>query len=238
MNETLDLYLDDKLVNQLYIDSNLKGQDTTTITISGGGTGNTKQDAIKNAEDNMNQLQTVLITGSLPVKLQIEELDTISPTVGQGFSKNIFLVVIVSFAAVCLLIYIRFRKPKIVIPVIITLVSELVILLGVAAIISWNLDLPSIAGIIAAIGTGVDDQIVMIDELTSSKSYSVKERIKRAFFIIFASYATVIVSLVPLWFAGAGMLRGFALTTAIGITVGVFITRPAFGDILKSITKE
>lgn len=238
LNETLDLYLDDRLVDSLYIDVDLKGKEATKITISGGGTGNTKQDAIRSAQENMNKLQTILITGSLPIKLQIEKLDTISPTVGQGFSKNIFLAVIVSFIVVGALIYIRFRRAKVVIPVMITLVSELILLLGVAAIIKWNLDLPGIAGIIAAIGTGVDDQIVMIDESTSSKGYNLKERIKRAFFIIFAAYAVVIVSLIPLWFAGAGMLRGFALTTAIGITVGVFITRPAFADILKKITKE
>ncbi|MCX6742170.1 MAG: hypothetical protein NTX24_03270 [Candidatus Pacearchaeota archaeon] len=238
LNETLDLYLDDKLVDTLYIDVDLKGKETTKITISGSGTGNTKADAIKNTQSNMNKLQTILITGSLPIKLDIEKLDTISPTVGKGFSKNIFIVVIVSFALVGLLVYIRFRRPKVVIPVMITLVSELILLLGVAAIIKWNLDLPGIAGIIAAIGTGVDDQIVMIDESTSSKGYSIKERIKRAFFIIFSAYVVVIASLIPLWFAGAGMLRGFALTTAIGITVGVFITRPAFADILKKITKD
>jgi preprotein translocase subunit SecD len=78
----------------------------------------------------------------------------------------------------------------------------------------------------------------MLDESEVSKSYSIKERIKRAFFIIFSAYAVALVSLFPLWFAGAGLLRGFALTTAIGITVGVFITRPAFADILSRITKE
>jgi preprotein translocase subunit SecD len=33
--------------------------------------------------------------------------------------------------------------------------------------------------------------------------------------------------------AGGGLLKGFAITTIIGISIGVFITRPAFGDILK-----
>jgi preprotein translocase subunit SecD len=186
----------------------------------------------------MKKLQTILITGSLPYKLYIEKLDTISPTVGKEFSRSILIAAIVAFLAVCLIIYLRFKKPVLVIPVIITLVSEVLLTFGIAAIIKWNIDLPSIAGIIAAIGTGVDDQIVMLDESQVSKSFSLKERIKRAFFIIFAAYATVLVSLFPLWFAGAGLLRGFALTTAIGITVGVFITRPAFAEILDKITKE
>jgi preprotein translocase subunit SecD len=238
LNETLDLYLDDKLIDNLLISSDLKGKETTKVVVSGSGFGNSRDDAIKDAQDNMKKLQTILITGSLPYKLYIEKLDTISPTVGKEFSRSILIAAIVAFLAVCLIIYLRFKKPVLVIPVIITLVSEVLLTFGIAAIIKWNIDLPSIAGIIAAIGTGVDDQIVMLDESQVSKSFSLKERIKRAFFIIFAAYATVLVSLFPLWFAGAGLLRGFALTTAIGITVGVFITRPAFAEILDKITKE
>jgi len=41
--------------------------------------------------------------------------------------------------------------------------------------------------------------------------------------------------LLPLIWAGAGLLRGFAITTIIGISVGVFITRPAFSDVVKSV---
>ncbi len=238
LNETIDLYLDDTLLDKLLISSGLKGKEVTTVTISGSGVGNSKADAVKDAQNSMKKLQTILITGSLPFKIKIDKIDTISPTVGQEFMQSIILAIIAVFVAVSLIIYLRFKKPKIVIPVIITLISELILTLGLAALIKWNLDLPSIAGIIAALGTGVDDQIVMIDESETSKSYSLKERIKRAFFIIFAAYATVIVSLIPLWFAGAGMLKGFALTTAIGITVGVFITRPAFAEFLKIIKKE
>ncbi len=238
LNETLDLYLDDKLIDTLLISSDLKGKETTKVVISGSGFGNSRESAVKDAQENMKKLQTILITGSLPYKLNIEKLDTISPTVGKEFSRSILIAVVIAFLAVCLIIYLRFKKPKFFIPVVITIVSEIVLILGIAAIIKWNIDLPSIAGIIAAIGTGVDDQVVMLDESEVSKSFSLKERIKRAFFIIFAAYAVALVSLLPLWFAGAGLLRGFALTTAIGITVGVFITRPAFADILKRITKE
>ncbi len=238
LNETIDLYLDDTLLDKLLISSDLKGKEVTTVTISGSGVGNSKADAVKDSQNSMKKLQTILITGSLPFKIRIDKIDTISPTVGQEFNQNIIFAIIAIFIVVCLIIYLRFRKLKIVLPVIITLASEVILTLGIAALIKWNLDLPSIAGIIAAIGTGVDDQIVMIDESETSKEYGIKERIKRAFFIIFAAYATVMVSLVPLWFAGAGLLKGFALTTAIGITVGVFITRPAFAEFLKIIKKD
>ena len=108
------------------------------------------------------------------------------------------------------------------------------------------MDLPSIAGIIATIGTGVDSQIVILDE-SRFKVDSLKQRIKKALFIIFTSFATAFVSLIPLTgallvfgigAAGAGLLQGFAVTTLIGISAGVFITRPAFADIIKQITEE
>lgn len=238
LNETLDLYLDDKLVDSLLISSELKGKVTTSVAVSGSGIGKTKLEAYDSAEASMKKLQTILITGSLPFKLEIIKLDSISPTLGKEFTKNVIIAAIAVFIAVCLVIYIRYRKLQLFIPVIITMISEILLTLFIAVAIHWNLDLASIAGIIAAIGTGVDDQIVMIDESKTSQQYSLKERIKRAFFIIMGAYATVVVSLLPLLWAGAGLLRGFAVTTLIGITVGVFVTRPAFADILSMITKD
>jgi len=53
-----------------------------------------------------------------------------------------------------------------------------------------------------------------------------------------ASYFTTMVALIPLLFAGAGLLKGFAITTMMGITFGVFITRPAYAAIAEILLKE
>ncbi|MDP2951624.1 MAG: protein translocase subunit SecD, partial [bacterium] len=100
---------------------------------------------------------------------------------------------------------------------------------------SWNLDAPSIAGIIAGMGMGVNDQIVIIDESVSGKTESIKERIKRALFVIVGAFLTIVAAMLPLFWAGAGLLRGFAFTTLISVSVGILITRPAFADIIKKI---
>jgi preprotein translocase subunit SecD len=110
--------------------------------------------------------------------------------------------------------------------------------LAVAALIRWNLDAPSIAGIIAGMGTGVNDQIIIIDESVSGESTSLKERIKRALFIIVGAFFTIVAAMLPLFWAGTGLLRGFALTTIIGVSVGILITRPAFADIIKKIQEQ
>ena len=97
-----------------------------------------------------------------------------------------------------------------------------------------------IAGIIAGMGTGVNDQIVITDETLrgeTSASYNWKEKIKRAFMIIMLAYFTLVVAMIPLMFAGAGLLKGFALTTIIGITVGVFVTRPAYSQFVEIFLK-
>ena len=188
----------------------------------------------------MKRLQTILITGSLPIKLNLVKTDTISPILGEEFVRNILLVGLVVVVSVAIVIFIRFRRLSITVPIIGTMFAEIVLVLGIASLIGWNLDIAAIAGILLAVGTGVDDQIVITDEVLRGESqiYGWRERIKRAFFIIMAAYFTTAVAMLPLLFAGAGLLKGFALTTLLGISVGVFITRPAYAAVVEILLKE
>jgi len=241
LNESLVLFLDDVQVDTLRISAGLKGRATTEIAISGSGAGLTQQEAVYNSLDNMKRLQTILITGSLPVKLEVEKTDTLSPLLGKELLKNSIYVGLLAILAVSLVIFIRYRKLQIVIPMVCTILSEVIILLGVASLIGWNIDLAAIAAIIVAVGTGVDHKIVIADETLRggiSEAYNWKERIKRAFFIIMAAYFTTVVAMLPLWFAGAGLLKGFAVVTIIGISIGVFITRPAYASIIEILLRE
>lgn len=235
LSEKLDLYLDDQLVDSLLISESLKGRVTTQISISGSGSGPTREEAIQNAEEDMHKLQTILITGSLPYKLEIVKLDTISPILGKEFLNSILLAGAVALVAVSLIVFFRYKKIRSSLALLLTSISEVIIILGIASLIEWNLDLPSIAGILATIGTGIDQQIIILDEAKHSKFLSIKQRMKRAFAIIIGAYFTAVVALFPLMWAGAGLLKGFAITTIIGISVGVLITRPAFTDIVKKI---
>ncbi len=122
--------------------------------------------------------------------------------------------------------------------VLLTSLCEVIIILGVSALFNRNLDLPAIAGIIAAIGTGVDSQIIILDESQMTESVSLIQKIKNALFIILGTYITTLFALLPMIWAGAGLLKGFAITTIIGASAGVFITRPAFSEIIKKILKQ
>ena len=225
------LYLDNELIDMLSIDPGLKGKIVTQAAITGA------RESREEAKNEMKILQTVLSSGVLPVELKLVQVDEISPVFGEEFLKEIILIAVIAQACVAAIIFLRYRNPKIAIPMIIVSASEVIIILGIACWINWTIDLPSLAGIIAIVGTGVDAQIMIVDEIISGrrKIYSIKEKIKHAFFIIFSSAATTFVAMLPLLTAGAKEMQGFAVTTIIGLFIAVFITRPAFGKIIEEI---
>ncbi|MCC7575153.1 MMPL family transporter [Candidatus Woesearchaeota archaeon] len=245
LSENLTLILDDEVMDELRISSSLKGQVVTSIRITGSGSGSTEKEARANTLREMRNLQAILSTGSLPVRLEVVKTDSISPALGAGFIKNAVIAGIFAIIAVCAIIAIRYKEWRITIPIIITILSEVILILGFAALIGWRMDIAAIAAIIIAVGSGVDDQIIISDETLKRKKQKSKEeteswkkRVARAFFIIMAAYFTLAVAMIPLLFAGAGLLKGFALTTIVGISMGVFITRPAFAQVLEIIIDE
>lgn len=238
LSEDLLLFLDDREVDKLRIGAELKGRATTDIQISGSGIGKTEAEAVTNTLQNMKRLQTIIITGSLPVKLDVVKMDTISPTLGKEFLDNILLVGALAILVVIIMVSLRYRKLKIITPMVLILLSEIVLILGFASLIGWNLDLAAIAGIIIVAGTGVDHLIVITDETIKGEiTYDWKRRIKSAMFIVMGAYFTTFAGMLPLLWAGAGLLKGFALTTIAGISFGVLIARPAYAAIIEYLLK-
>ena len=238
LEKTIDFYLDGKQVDSLQIDASLKGIKASRITISGPGNGRTIKEALQEAINNKNQLQTFLITGSLPTKLEIVKLDSLSPSLGEEFIDNALFIGLLSLFGVGIVIYLRYRSLKVSLPIMFILSSEIFAILGFTALFRSNLDLAAIAGIIAAVGTGVNDQIVIADEVLEGSASSIAQNIKKAFFVILVAYFTTVAAMLPLLKAGAGLLTGFALVTIVGVTIGVLITRPAFGAIIKILLEE
>jgi preprotein translocase subunit SecD len=226
-------YLDQGLVTALNIGSDMKGQAFTSPAITGFR--QTREDAVK--EQLM--LKSILQSGSLPTSLEIIRADQISPNLGQQFFQGAIMAAIIAELAVAAVIFVRYREKKILFQMMIWSFSELVITLGVAAMIKQTIDLSAIAGLIAAIGTGTNDQIIMIDEMliggAERSSYTLKQRIKRSFFIIFGAAGTVFAAMLPMMFVGVGVMRGFAIVTTIGILIGVLITRPVFPIVAEKL---
>jgi preprotein translocase subunit SecD len=242
LSEPLILYLDDQEVDSLSIAASLRGRAVTDIAISGGGEGLSQQAAVEDTLNNMKRLQTILITGSLPVKLDIVRTDHISPTLGKEFLKNAMWVGLFSILGVVGLLLLVYRKIQVAIPILLTSLFEIFLTFGIAALVGQNIDLAYIAGIVLAVGTGVNDQIIITDEALSGKASDVsrswKEKMKRAFGIIFSAFFTTTFAMGALLFVGAGLLKGFAIATILTLVCGVFITRPAFGAIVGVLLEK
>jgi len=232
LDSKLLLVLDDELIDELSIASGLAGQAYKEPVISGF-----REDQAEAMAEKL-RMQSILQSGSLPTELQVVKIDQISASLGKDFLSSTTLAGMFAALAVAVVIFIRYRRIKIALPVLFTSLSEVLIILGAAATIRYTIDLAALAGIIAAVGTGVDSQIMIIDEILmreSEQTRTLKQKIKRAFFIIMGSAATTIAAMIPLMIIGIGVMRGFAIVATIGVLIGIFITRPAFGRIAEML---
>ena len=177
--------------------------------------------------------------GALPVNVEIIGSGQVTAALGDQFKKQVFIAGVLAMLAAGLMVFLRYRNPKIVVPMVATSFSEVLMMLAVAALLNWQLDLAAIAGLIVVIGTGIDHLVIITDELLyegkmpSGKVYLA--RLSSAFGIIMAAAATTIVAMLPLFGMGFGAFKSFALITIAGVLIGVFIARPAYGRIVGKI---
>ncbi len=241
--QPVDMYLDGELISSPELDEGLAtGIPSTEVQIT--GTEPTREEA----EITAREIQTVLQSGALPVGVSIVGINSVTADLGENFVEGSLIAALMAVIGTSAIIFLKYRNPIIVIPIIFTVLSEILIILGVASIIQWNMDLAAIAGIIAAVGTGVDDQIIITDEVLKGgpqkkrRRASMRMKIKSAFFIIFAAAATLFAAMLPLayvgfsrGYTGIGVLSGFAFTTIIGVLIGIFITRPVYAKLIEKI---
>ena len=182
-----------------------------------------------------------LRAGDIPAEYAIDQGTTsfISPTQGENFRTDSLIIGILAILTVSGVVFARYREPQVALPMILTAFSEVLILLGFAAYLQYPLDLSVIASFIAVLGTGVDDLVIIADgvmaegDVSSNRVFS--SRFKKAFWVIGVAAATTIIAMAPLAVLSLGDLRGFAIFTILGVLVGVFVTRPAYGDILRNL---
>ncbi|WNY28968.1 Protein translocase subunit SecD [Methanimicrococcus stummii] len=227
----LIMMLDDEVVYAAPLSSGAAGQ-LNSAPIYSWQAGTSSQDEART-------LQIHLRAGALPVNVEIVSAGQIDAALGQGFLRGAILAGALALIAVALIIYNRYRRAEIAIPMIATSLSEVVMLVGFSVLIMQDLDLAAIAGIIAVIGTGIDHLVIITEEVVhegktpSDKVYSA--RIGKAFMIIFGAAATTVIAMVPLASLGFGTLKGFAIVTIAGVFIGVLIARPAYSAILRYI---
>jgi preprotein translocase subunit SecD len=189
------------------------------------------------------QLRIDLQAGALPAPLDVQGGTTqyILPSLASEFKTFSLVTGVIAVFAVAITVFIRYREPTVAAPMVVTALSEVIILLGFAAAVGLALDLSHIAGFIAVIGTGVDDLVIIADEILQndvSTGRVFKSRFRKAFWVIGAAAATTVLAMAPLAVLSLGDLRGFAIVTIVGVLIGVLITRPAYGDVLRNLITE
>jgi len=112
-------------------------------------------DTLEEAQD----IALVLQTGALPVNLEIQESQTIGPTLGQDSLRQSILAGIIGFALIAIFMVVLFRGLGLV--SLIGLICYIIIFWGILAALKTPLTLPGIAGTILTIGMAVDANVLI-----------------------------------------------------------------------------
>ncbi len=184
------------------------------------------------AEERAKFIASILKGGVLPAKLYIGSKTFIPAPLGEKFFLYSMIALLVALFAVSAFVALRYRKMKLIAPILAITVAELIIL--TSTIGSFTLDLAAMAGIIAAIGVSIDAQIVITDELLS-KEGTKEEKLRKAFEIVNNSATVAILAMLPLFFSSLVEIIGFATVAILGALLGVLISRPSYAVIAERL---
>jgi len=237
-NHNLLMILDNKTIFSGPLEPTLAGQIQAGPVQSMQASTGTGNSGYIQAED----LEIHLRAGALPVETKIVGSGAVPAEQGAKNKMVSIIAGILALITVGIVIYYRYREPSIVLPMVLINASEVLILLGFISAIKFQIDLPTIAGLIAVVGTGIDQMVVITDEIlhegrVPSQNLYLK-RLARALMIIVIAAATVVIAMVPLMLMPLTTLQGFALITILGVLVGVIVTRPAYGKIIMEILSK
>ncbi|MHB0976997.1 MAG: protein translocase subunit SecD [Candidatus Aquicultorales bacterium] len=225
----------------IILDGQLKTWPKITQAIPSGNAVINGVDSIDEAKD----IALVLQTGQIPVKLVMDEVRQVGPTLGMEALRTGLIAGAVGLALIALYMIILYRGLGVV------TVSALAIFgilyWGLIAVFGryyqWNLTLPGIAGVIISIGVAADSSIIFYervkDELKEGKTFrlAVDNGFKNAFKTMLDADFVTWLTAGALFFIGIGTVRGFALTLAMGLVVDLFImyffTRSVIGLIAQ-----
>jgi len=204
-----------------------------SYTINGPASGANAQAKALDAIKKERELESLLKGGALPVQISLGSKTVIPAPLGEEFLRLSLIGLLFSLVAISIMVAIRYRHLQIIVPMIFISLAELVILLAILG--SFTIDLAGMAGILAAIGVGVDSQIIVTDELLK-KEGEMQKRLEKAFSIITTSVTVAVVAMIPLlFFSGLVEIIGFATATVLGSLLGLFISRPAYGVIAEHL---
>ncbi len=172
------------------------------------------------------RMVNLLNAGALPVPAKIVEENTVGPTLGADSIEKSKFAGIVGLGAVMLFMIAYYRLPGLIADVALIIYS--LILFALFKTIPVTLTLAGIAGFILSIGMAVDANILIFErtkeELRAGRNLftAINSGFDRAFTSIFDSNMTTIITCTILYLLGTSIVKGFALTLALGVIVSMF----------------
>lgn len=167
-----------------------------------------------------------LTSGALPVPTTLVEQRNISATLGPESIKKSLVAGLLGILLVGLFMILYYKTPGLL--AVLALGIYTLIVLALFKFIPVTLTLAGIAGFILSIGMAVDANILiferMKEELRTGKTLgaAIEEGFKRAWLSIRDSNVSSLITCLILIWLGSGLVRGFAVTLAIGILVSMF----------------
>ena len=171
-------------------------------------------------------LALLLRSGALPAPLNIIEERTVGPDLGQDSIDAGMVALLIGFILVIVYMFIKYKIFGLITNI--TLVTNLIILLGILTLFEATLTLPGIAGIISTVGMAVDANVLIFErikeELKNEKNNIIafdSGYTKSRTAILDANVTTLLAAII-LFFMGSGPIKGFSVTLGIGILTTLF----------------
>jgi preprotein translocase subunit SecD len=197
--------------------------------------------------DTANALALQLKYGSLPIPLKVITSETVGPTLGQDSLRKSLVAGLIGMTVVILFMGLYYRLPGIVADL--ALLCYALIAYALFRFIPVTLTLPGIAGFVLSVGVAVDANVLIFErtkeELRGGRSLrqAIDLGWSRAWpSIRDSNFSTLITCGILFWFGntfGASIVKGFALTLAIGVGVSMFtaivVTRTFLHTVLDNI---
>ncbi|NIF23413.1 protein translocase subunit SecD [Candidatus Pantoea multigeneris] len=173
------------------------------------------------------QLSLLLRAGALIAPIQIVEERTIGPTMGQQNITQGLEACLWGLIASVLFMVFFYKKFGLIATS--ALLANLVLIVGIMSLIPGaTLTMPGIAGIVLTLAVAVDANVLINErikeELRNGRSVqqAIHEGYKGAFSSIVDANVTTLIKVIILYAVGTGSIKGFAITTAIGIGTSMF----------------
>lgn len=183
------------------------------------------------------ELKQRLNAGALPIKITLVNQRNIGPTLGQDAIERSVTAGLIGVLLLAIFMVAYYRWPGFV--AIIALGVYSLLLLAIFKLWPITLTLAGVAGFIFSLGVAVDANVLIFErlkeELRSGKSLqtAVDDGFKRAWLSIRDSNMSSLITCFILSWLGTSVIKGFAITLALGIVVSLFTAITVTRTLLK-----